>query len=126
MLGPIWLTFGTIAWIFGMALVLSALFNQPLVSFLPHTTIGMFVWAFFALSLTGRLQRLHQRLGPHPFDAAAAAVPCRPGAAALRVPLRALPAGLHPADDRHRQPARGRWRCWRSPASRSRSSLRSG
>lgn|SRR5487761_493581 len=51
-LGPIWLTFGTIAWIFGMTLVLAALFNQPVAKFLPYTTIGMFVWTFLALALT--------------------------------------------------------------------------
>lgn len=51
-LGPLWLTFGTCAWIFGMAVVLAALFNSPVSEFLPHTTIGMFVWVFLALSLT--------------------------------------------------------------------------
>lgn len=51
-LGPIWLTFGTCAWIFGMALVLSALFGQSIGTFLPHTATGMFIWTFLALSLT--------------------------------------------------------------------------
>lgn len=51
-LGPIWLTFGTCLWIFGMALVLSALFNSPISDFLPHTIMGMFIFMFLSLSIT--------------------------------------------------------------------------
>ncbi|MES2984413.1 MAG: ABC transporter permease [Pseudomonadota bacterium] len=51
LLGPIWLTFSTCAWIFAMALVMASLFNQNISDFLPRTATGMFVWTFFSLSI---------------------------------------------------------------------------
>ncbi len=50
-LGPFWLTLSTCAWIFAMAFVMAALFNQKISDFLPHTMTGMFVWTFFSLSI---------------------------------------------------------------------------
>lgn len=51
-LGPLWLIFGTCAYIFGFSFVMAGLFNVSITTFLPHTIIGMYVWTFLALSMT--------------------------------------------------------------------------
>ncbi len=50
-LGPIWLICTTCFWVLSMAIVMAALFNQPISSFLPHAAIGLFVWTFMSYGL---------------------------------------------------------------------------
>lgn len=76
MLGPLWLIFSTCAWIFAMAFVMSALFNQHIADFLPHTAAGLFIWTFFSLAILD---------GSHVFVAAA------PLINATRLPLMFYP-----------------------------------
>jgi ABC-type polysaccharide/polyol phosphate export permease len=47
-LGPLWVVVGACAWIAALSFVLSALFNQPVMEYLPYTAVGLFVWTYLS------------------------------------------------------------------------------
>lgn len=50
-LGPLWITFGTFIFIFGLGFLWSKLFHKNLSEFIPSITIGILIWQIISTSI---------------------------------------------------------------------------
>lgn len=51
-LGPFWSTANLLVVVLGIGILFSAIFDQPLETFIPYITAGMFVWTFISTTIT--------------------------------------------------------------------------
>lgn len=51
-LGPFWSTANLLVVVIGIGILFSAIFGQPLETFIPYLTAGMFVWTFISTTIT--------------------------------------------------------------------------